>query len=249
MTLKTLPAFSISAFIIGSALTLSGCQPRAQGTASSPKAASPGVNPASILELKAIGPYLFVRGGEGDSVFVVENGAHIDSVATLKKRFGSTFLWFRLEGRPYVVQDEAALQQVRDLFKEDATLEAREQALEAQDSKLDGQRDGLEARMDTMTTREEKLDEQEEALEEESPAASAARELLAKDRQALQQEMAGLEKEEQALEQQTQKLNQQQEELSKQQEQLAETAERQLQLRMMEFVKKGLAHPVNDKLK
>ncbi|WLT33280.1 hypothetical protein [Geothrix sp. PMB-07] len=233
-----------AALLYGSTLALAACESR-----STPVPLPPTAPKTAGLEVKAIGSYIFLKGREDHSMFIVSSGAHMESTDGLKARFGTSFLWFLHDRKPYVIQDEATLLKAGDLFKGDASLEEQDHRLEAQEDQLETQRNGLDARREALDDKLERLDEQDEALDEESSATAGARARLDRDRQAIDRDMLALDKEQRVLDQAAEKLNAEREALSAKQEKLMEAAERQLLQLMLQAVKSGLAHPVADKMK
>lgn len=227
--------FLAAILIYASALALAACESH-PGATSEPREAPK----ASGAEVKAIGSYVFLRGREDHSAFIVSSGARIDSADRLKARFGKSFLWFVHERKPYVIQDETVLAQVGELFKGDASLEEQDHRLEAQENRLEAQRSGLEARRDALDDRLERLDEKEEA---QGGSAAAA------ERRAIDQGLQALDKELQTLDQAAEKLSAERETLSARQEKLMEAAERRLLRLMQEWVNSGVARPAADKMK
>lgn len=231
------------ALIGGSTLFLSACDLRPQPPKAAPVAAA--ADPG--LHVKAIGPYILVQGGQGEEMYVTTDGAHIKSIPALKAKYGPAFLWFRFEKKAYVIRDAATLTKARELFREDAALEAQEQALEEREAKLEAQREALDARRDAQDPARERLEEEEEALAEEAPAAARAR--IEGERQKLDKELAALDQELEGLEQAGEALEREREALSLQQERFTETAEQQLQALLAAAVKHGVAVPADDKMK
>jgi predicted phage tail protein len=233
------------ALLSGSTLLLAACDARPQV----PKAVVPAVAEDQGLRMKAIGSYILVQ-SEGDNrTFVTTEGAHIKSIPALKARFGNTFLWFRFEKKDYVIQDPATLVKARELFKEDAELEAQEAALETQEAELDHQHEAIDARRDVLDEQRDRLGAQEEDQAEDAQGSASAHTGLDAERRKLDKEMQALDKELQTLDQELEKLSQQLEAVSAKQEKVMNAAEHQLQQMMMDTVKSGIALPVADKIK
>ncbi|MBI1753288.1 MAG: hypothetical protein HY014_00065 [Acidobacteria bacterium] len=233
-----------AALLYGSALALAACECRSGATAASHEAPKA---PGAVA--KAAGTYVFLRGRGDRSSFIVSSGAHIDSTDSLKARFGGSFLWFLQDQKPYVIQDEAILAKVEDLFKGDPSLEAQDRQLETREDQLEAQRNGLDARRDALDDKRDRLDEREEALNGESPATAGARARIDGERQAIDRDMQVLDGELQKLDQAMEKLNGEREALSAKQEKLLEAAEHQLLQLIQETLKSGVARPVADKMK
>ena len=246
MALHPVSTFLTGACLSGATLLLSACEAKPQ-TKPAPKAAQAAEDHS--LRVKAIGSYILVQSEGGNHTFVCSDGTNIQSMPALKARFGNAFLWFRHEKKAYVIQDPATLAKARELFKDDPELEAQEKALEEQESKLDKQRDAIDARRDVLDQQRDRLEAQTEGLDEETQGATQALARMDVEQRKLDKDMQALDKELEALDKELETMSKQLETVSARQERLMNAAEQQLQLMMVETVKRGVAQPVNDKIK
>ena len=236
---------SVSLLFASATLLFSACEAKPQVSKAVPAA----IKEDASLRVKAIGAYILVQSDGGNHTFVCTEGAHSQSLPTLKARFGNAFLWFRHEKKAYIIQDPATLAKARDLFKDDPELEAQEKALEEQETRLDKQRDAVDARRDALGEQRDRLVDQEESLDDEAQGSTTARIRLDTEMQKLDKGMQALDKEMQGMDKDLEQLSRQLEAVSAKQEKLMQAAEHQLQLMMLETVKSGVAQPVDDKIK
>jgi prefoldin subunit 5 len=174
--------------------------------------------------------YVYVREGRQESCqFNHAHGLRGD-LRALKAKFGDAFLWFMKDHQGYVIKDGAALAKVRDLFRPEEALEAREGALDRQEEELDRRQEGLEARQDTLDDRLESLEEREEEGQD-----------IAARRSALEKERAPLDREAKALGQEQEKLAERQRELGREQEKASQEAMRGLEALAADALRAGLA--------
>ena len=163
--------------------------------------------------------YVLVRGSEH-----MLTGPDVSLNVALARRdaYGSDFMWFKKDGREYLIRDGATLDRIEGLFaparayKPEAKRVRRElRPLERRESELDRQ-------IDALTDRDER------------PPRTAAEEDRLRD---LRRELAGVERELHALERQ-------EDEIDRKRDALEADAERQMMPILDEMIRAGVAKPV-----
>src|SRR6202521_1500472 len=210
-------------------------------------------------------PYVFLR---GDS-HVTMNGdtASIDRARKLQREAGGgDLLWMRHGGKEYVIRDAATLEEVREIFRPQEELGARQGKLGAEQGELGGKQGELGGRQGELGARQAKLGAEEGRLAAEQAklaaeeaaggdSGSAARERrrdeLAKEQEkpAAQMGELGEQKRERGRQQRElgepqRRLGDQQRELGRQQERAAREAERRLHALLDRAIAGGIAQEV-----
>jgi len=187
--------------------------------------------------------YILIRGQEetADGVSVVMSGSidDIDRVKRLRKG-GEAVLWFRQNGKEYVVRDAATLARVEALFEPMNKLGDEQ-------SKLGDRQSALGDRQSALGDQQSELGDRQSAVAEK--LADRARSGKSTDDLERQLEDLGGQQEElgqkqEELGRQQEALGREQEKLGRRQEELSREAERQLGVMMSDVVARGLAQEV-----
>ena len=127
-------------------------------------------------------PYAIVTGNNSTM------SGNLEEFLSIRKRIPERCIWFRRDGRDYVIVDETLIRRATALFEPQRALEPEQRAVSREEAQLDREIDRLEdrddgeklttaeknrlhelrARMRIVAERERALDEKEEALERET---------------------------------------------------------------------------------
>ena len=163
-----------------------------------------GVVPALAREGKKprIGPsqpsrrdaYVLSRAG-GDS----NMNASVDDLETLRSRFSKDFLWFRRNGKEYVISDPAVIDQAERCFDALRPLRPQQEALADRDRVLDREEEALDREHDALVdedhaTREAGSDERRRDIEKQLRAIREQQRDLEKEERIFDERQEALEK-------------------------------------------------------
>lgn len=135
--------------------------------------AAPGLGlVASAAEARDREPSTFalVESG-GDSIRMTGEISVVDEIKSVRDRVGGDFVWFRRDGRSWVVRDAQTIAGVREAW---APTDALNRQLEALEAKMQPHTDRIEA----LSARMEAISEQHESASPEMEAAAAQMEAL-----------------------------------------------------------------------
>jgi|HubBroStandDraft_6_1064221.scaffolds.fasta_scaffold09819_2 bla regulator protein BlaR1 len=230
----------------------------------------------SLLQSPHSGSTVIVRNGDGRSQpFVISSGNFYVSVSGDSESYGTNhpsefveflqekipgdFIWFRRDGKSYVIRDQAAIKRAKDFFagvdaldKKQEELGRQQEALGRQQEALGKKQEGIRIQIPDLTEDLRKLEAELKALgtigSEEDLARIQERigDLQSKlgDLQSKAGEQQGKLGEQQGkLGEQQGKLGEQQGELGRQEEQIFEQASRQMKSLIDDAVAHGLAQP------
>ncbi|HEY7213774.1 MAG TPA: M56 family metallopeptidase [Thermoanaerobaculia bacterium] len=222
-------------------------------------AAAPGY-PAPLASPKKSGySYSFHSGDKGDS-WVLLYGDHsatmsgsmgsLEKAKRLRGNSSEPFLWYRRDGREYVVRDPAVLRQAQEIFRPQMELGARQGELGARQGALGAQQGALGAKQGELGGRQGALGVQQAALAAEQVGREGDDRDLDRRQEALEAQMeelgrqqAELGRQQEALGRQQEELGRQQEELGRQQEAASKKAEQELRALMDQAIRSGAAQP------
>ncbi|HEV8578320.1 MAG TPA: M56 family metallopeptidase [Thermoanaerobaculia bacterium] len=205
--------------------------------------------------------YSWVSSDDGDSWILLYGNdsasmmsGDMDDFRKLKRLRGDSkeaILWFRHDGREYVVRDPAVLKQAEEIFKPQMELGARQGALGARQGELGAKQGALGARQGQLGGQQGALGAQMAALsaermgrdDDDATLERRERELEGK-MEALGQQQEELGRQQEALGRQQEELGRQQEELGRQQEAAGEEAKKEIRTLMEQAVHSGAAQPV-----
>jgi beta-lactamase regulating signal transducer with metallopeptidase domain len=146
-------------------------------------------------------------------------------------------LYFRRNGKAYVVRDAALLKQAEEIFRPQAEMGARQGELGAQQGRLGAQQGALGAKQGELGAKQGELGSRQARRGEDDEALAAEMETLAG-------EMEELGKEMEALGRDMEKLGRQQEELGREQERLGREAQKNLRALVDGAIRSGAAQEV-----
>lgn len=146
---------------------------------------------STTVSASARDAYVLTEGSKVSMALISSDNASIEKVLTLRDRFGADFLWFRRDGREYLIRDSQFLARVNTLFAPMRALEPEQRAVSREESDLDRLIDAIEdrdegeridddtrahlrdlrARQRDVQRRERELDRREEAMEREAERA------------------------------------------------------------------------------
>jgi beta-lactamase regulating signal transducer with metallopeptidase domain len=195
----------------------------------------------------------------GENTSMSGSSSDLEEVKRLRGRDQGDLLWFKRDGKAYVVRDAATLQRVKEIWRpvgelgaqqgklgaqqgklgaEQGKLGAQQGGLGAQQGKLGAQQGVLGARQGALAARQARSGERDEAsLEKESAA-------IDRDMEELSRQQEDLGRKQEALGRQQEVLGRQQEALGRKQEEASRKAETELRQLMDEAVRSGSAQPV-----
>ena len=200
--------------------------------------------------------YVIVNGSD-DSLTISGMGIDSEHVRDLKARIGRDFIWFRRDGKAYVIRDQATVQRALSFWAGHRELGAKQEELGRQQEELGRQQEALSGQMDqervTLPDLSKDLERLQARLKELGSGATqeqigdlqsqigAMQEKVgeaqshAGDRQSELGEKMG------ALGEKQGKLGEEQGKLGEQQGRIAEEANRKMKALLDEAVSKGLA--------
>ncbi len=224
-------------------------------------AAAPG-HPALAASAKKSGyNYSYHGGDKGDSwVFLYGDRSATMSGSTssfekarrLRGNSREPILWYRHDGKEYVVRDPAVLRQAKEILRPQTELGARQGELGARQGALGAQQGALGAKQGELGGRQGALGGQQAALAAEQIGREGddrdldrRQEALDAEMEELGQQQEELGRQQEALSRQQEALSRQQEELGRQQEAASKKAEQELRALMDQAIRSGAAQPVN----
>ena len=230
-------------------------------------ALAPGAAPlvlamASPVSEKSGYSYSWRSDADGDSwILLYGNGSStmmsgsMDDLRKLKRLRGDSkepVLWYRHDGKEYVIRDPATLKQAREILRPQMELGARQGELGARQGALGAQQGALGAKQGALGGQQGALGAQMASLAAERAGRDSddERDLEARERElevrmeelGRQQEELGRQQE--ALGRQQEELGRQQEELGRQQEAASKKAERELRGLLEQAIRSGAAQEV-----
>ena len=197
----------------------------------------------------------------GNSDSLTMSGTRMDGehVEALRKTIPGDFIWFRHEGKPYVIRDQATIDRAKAFWAPQTELGKKQEELGKQQEELGKQQEALSQQMEQvrvkvpdMTKEIEKLNatlkklNSDASMEQIGQIQSEIGELQSKigDLQSQAGEQQGkLGEEMGALGEKQGKLGEQQGELGRRQGELAEQAAKQMKQLLDESIAKGIAQP------
>jgi bla regulator protein BlaR1 len=192
----------------------------------------------------------------GDTTTMSGSDSDFDRVTGFRYKIGDEFIWFRRNGKAYVIRDAAILKAAQKLFEPQHELGREQGELGDQQAKLGELQDELGAKQSTVRTTPRDLARVLDKLKDEMKTAGTSdelahvQELLAKlqaevaDQQAhIGDEQAKLGEEQAKLGEQQAKLGDRQAKLGEEQARRAQEAGRQLKKLIDEAFQKGLVEP------
>ena len=166
--------------------------------------------------------YVFKR---GDRSYIVTGNMAIHNIGPVTKRWSGDFLWAKIDGREYLIRDDAILAEARRAFSEVEVNQEHYHALEAKMRPVERRHSVLEKEHDQLT----------DSLSDEPERYTAAQEREMERRiREIEQRMRPLEEELRALEEQ-------EEVLDGRQERLEEVAEKKLRGIIERAIARGAA--------
>ncbi len=223
-------------------------------------AAAPG-RPALLASPKKSGySYSWHSDDNGDS-WVFLYGDHsatmsgsmdsLDKVKRLRGNSSEPILWYRHDGKEYVVRDPAVLRQAKEIFRPQMELGARQGELGGRQGELGARQGALGAKQGELGGRQGALGGQMAALAAEQIGRDGDDRDLEKRQEALETQMEELGRQQEELGRQQEALGRQQEELGRRQEELgrqqeaaSEKAQQELRELMEQAIRSGTAQPV-----
>ena len=199
---------------------------------------------------------------DGDNVDFRGSSQDLSSVKSLQKG-SDPMLWFRRNGKAYVVRDSAYVERAQGAYAPVVEISKMQGQLAGKEGSLAGQDGGLAAREGGMAARQGSLDAERAQLESQravisGDSAEAARQRATIETQLsrlnqrtadINQDMAHerseISRERSALSRQRSELARQQSELAKRQKDVERKANEQLDKIIDESIAKGVAQPVN----
>lgn len=142
--------------------------------------------------------YIYKR---GDSSYTRISGSAMDRIGAVSRKYGSEFVWVRVDGRSYVIRDSATLAAVRNAFREVEAMEPSLRDVEKRLKPFERQMEGVEERMDALS---DQLDD--EALSDsERDAIERKMHDVENDMRQVERQMEGIEREMERLENESEK--------------------------------------------
>ncbi len=108
----------------------------------------------------------------GDNVTMSGSSSDLRRATTMRKQLGDNFIWFRRDGKGYVIRDSAILSDAHKLFEPQQELGRRQSELGERQSKLGEQQSELGERQSSVRTTPQDLTHEIEKLKEKVKTAS-----------------------------------------------------------------------------
>jgi bla regulator protein BlaR1 len=177
--------------------------------------------------------------GDSDSVTMSGDTDELQKVKRLRGDSKDGLLWFRQDGKEYVVRDQSLIKRAQGLFEAQAKLGARQGELGARQGALGGKQGALGAQQGALGAQLGTL-----AAERARRGDDGNDRDLEKRGKELDRKMDELGRQQEELGRQQEVLGRQQEELGRQQEELGQKAEKELHSLMGEAIRNGVAQEV-----
>jgi beta-lactamase regulating signal transducer with metallopeptidase domain len=177
--------------------------------------------------------------GDDNSATMSGSTDDLKRVKRMRTNSHEDFLWFRHDGKEYVVRDAALLKQVKDLSKAQGELGGRQ-------GELGGRQGALGAKQGSLGARQGALGAEQGALAADRARRGGDaddRDLEKRERE-LDRKQEELSKQQEELGRQQEVLGKQQEELGRQQEGLGRKAEREMKTLIERAIQSGAAQEV-----
>lgn len=169
--------------------------------------------------------YIFKR---GDRSYIVTGNMNINNIGSLTKRWSGDYLWAKINGREYLIRDNATMDEARRAFVHVEAIQDRYHALEAKMRPVERRHEVLERQHDELS----------DSLSDEPEDYTAA------ERREMERKIRALEEQMRPLEAELRILEKQEEVLDDKQEVLEEAAEKKLR----EIIRQAIARGVAEKL-
>nr|WP_239537530.1 M56 family metallopeptidase [Dyella mobilis] len=197
---------------------------------------------------------------DGNTI-IVRGSNEDESDAERLRKNGAPVMWFRRDGKAYVVRDAGLIEQARQAYAPVSQMAQEQGKFAGKQGALAGQQSGLAARQSALAGREAELASRRAAIESQQAslradsgsASDAAQAALMKGQLAgMDKEAAEMSRENETLnrsmadlDKRAAELSQRGSEMSRQQQAATRRAEQQLDQVLNEALAKGLAIPVN----
>jgi len=169
--------------------------------------------------------YIFKR---GDSSYTVTGHVNIRNINAMVNRWPGDYLWAKIDGREYLIRDNATMSEARKAF---AQLDANQAEYHAIERK--------------MRPVEKKHDELEESIDDLSDRLGDDDDLTAAERRRMETRLRDLEQQIKPLEAQLRELEREEERFDEKQEKLEEVAEARLGEIIRRAIRTGVAERVD----
>lgn len=163
--------------------------------------------------------YVFAEGVPNQT----RSSGRVEDIVRIAHRYSGTYVWFRLGGREYLVQDAATLAAAKSAFAELAPLEAQAREGERRARPFERRMDELEKRIDRLS---DKISDEE---------------LSDSVRGSLEDQMRDLEREMRLVERETESIERQNERMDQEMERVERIAERKFEEILTRAVEQGRA--------
>jgi len=157
----------------------------------------------------------------GDKTHMMSRG-NIDEIVRLSKKYEGTYIWFRRDGREYLVRDAATLAAAKDAFRDLDALEPQEREAERCVRPYEKKMDELEKQVDRIS----------DQLSDDEDLSESQREELESQMHDFEREMKGVERDMESAEREVERIDREEERLEK-------IAERKFQEILMQAVQQG----------
>ncbi|MFC5741460.1 M56 family metallopeptidase [Dyella tabacisoli] len=183
---------------------------------------------------------------DGELTIISGTNLDLDSVKRLH-RTGDPMVWFRRDGKAYVIHDATLVQRARDAYAPVNKLELEQSHLASEQSKLAAQESGLAMREGELARRQGEMQRRDAEIDSRqvTPATDAYVFQRKSELEALRNEQTKLNGAQQPLAKQQAELSKQQAELSKRQSAESDRAEKQMDKVLDEAIAKGVAQAAN----
>lgn len=197
----------------------------------------------------ALAPFRLTAKTADDEPWIILHGdgatmsGSISDIRTAKatRQGGEDLIWFRRDGKTYVIRDAAALSAAKELFREQRELGEQQGALGEKQGELGEKQGALGAKQGELGARQGELGARQGrfARNDEKQRAELDRQM-----EELGKKQEELGRQQEALGEKQEELGKQQEALGRQQEAASRIAERKFQKLLDESVASGLAEQV-----
>jgi septal ring factor EnvC (AmiA/AmiB activator) len=169
--------------------------------------------------------YIFKR---GDRQYIVTGNLSVHNIGSMTRRWSGDYLWANLDGREYLIRDDATMTEARKAFAQVEANQVEYHAIEAKMRPIEKKHDELERSADKLSDR---LGDDDD--------------LTASERRQMETRLRELEQQMKPLEAQLRELEREEERFDEKQEKLEEVAEARLEEIIRRAIRQGVAERVD----
>jgi hypothetical protein len=180
-----------------------------------------------VMARERITSYVFMRGHTQ-----IMSNVNLEHALTIRDLTGDHSLWFRMDGKAFVVRDATTLDEIDALFAATRALEPEYESLRQKRQPLEDREEELDREIDRI---EERVDE----ISDDENATGSERD----ERGRLEDRMHELEREVRDVERRTRDFDEAEQQLDRKQDNLEKEAERAMEPVLERAIRNGIAKP------